>query len=65
MGVKGPAKLYPHILEVALTDEQACLVSETAAVTRQPRSAVVRAMVDNELSEYVARVHELRKAAGQ
>ena len=27
--------------------------------------AVVRAMVDNELSEYVARVHELRKAAGQ
>lgn len=63
MGIKGPAARYPYTLEVALTDEQWRLVSDTAAVTRQPRSAVVRAMVDNELSAVVARMHALRDAA--
>lgn len=54
-------KLFPRTLEVALTQEQYSYVADIAAVMKVPHSAVVRAMVDSELTESVVRARALRE----
>jgi len=56
VGLKGPTKLYPRTLEVALTEEQWEYIGDHAALMQAPRSAVVRAMVEAEMNAGAARV---------